>query len=218
MLGLVAAGLPAQVIGQPAGHRAHPRLIFGRHPYVVEHVAQVRRELIGGHLVPGRPELDVDPGLGQLTAARLVLVGVVAADAQDAAQRAGHVPVHSQQRVHEQFDLGLVPVQFGGDRVDQVGHVVGDDVHDQAGPADGAEVSLSRLPDLDQRPALRPTQAEPGVRFRHHGQPRRRSQVLGGHALVVSAQVAEDAVAAAPVVQRPRVQGGIVPPRLARLD
>ena len=164
MLGLVAAGLPAQVIGQPAGHRTHPRLIFDRHPYVVEHVAQVGRELVGGHLIPGRPELDVDPGLGQLAAARLVLV-IVTADTQDAAQRTGHVPAHPQQRVHDQHDLGLVPVQFGGDRVDQVGHVVGDDVHHQARPAHRVQARVCGLADLDQGPALRPAQAEPGVRF-----------------------------------------------------
>ena len=110
-----------------------------------------------------------------------------------------------------------MPVQFGGDRVDQVGHVVGDDVHDQAGPAYRVQVRVVGLADLDQGPALRPAQAEPGVRFGHGRQPRRRGQVLGGEALVISAQVAGNAVAAAPVAQRVGVQGGIVLPRLVRL-
>ena len=142
---------------------------------------------------------------------------LVAADAEDPAQPAGHVPAHPQQRVHDQQDLGLVPVQFGGDRVDQVGHVVGDDVHHQARPAHRVQVRAVGLADLDQGPALRPAQAEPGVRFGDRRQPRRRGQVLGGDALVVGAQVAGNAVAAAPVAQRAGVQGGIVLPRLVRL-
>ena len=216
MLGLVAAGLPAQVIGQPAGHRAHPRLIFDRHPYVVEHVAQVGRELIGGHLVPGRPELDVDPGLGQLAAGRLVLV-IVTTDAQDAAQRTGHVAAHPQQRVHDQQDLGLVPVQFGGDRVDQVGHVVDDDVHHQARPAHRVQARVrARGPGPGPGPAagagragraLRPPRpaatARPGPRWRRAGSRPAGSRRRCRHRS-----------------RRPAtrgVQGGIVLPRLVRL-
>ena len=214
VLGLVATGRPAEIIGQPAGHRSHPRLILHGHPHVIQHVAQVGRELIGRDPVLGRPELDVDPGLGQLVARGWV---VVPADTDDPAQRAGHVPAHPQQRVHELLDLGLVPVQFGRDRVDQVGHVVDDDVHDQARPAFRIQVRAVWLADLDHGPALRPAQAEPGVSFGHGRQPRRGGQVLGGDALVVSAQVAGDAVTAAPVAQDLPVQGGILLPRFARL-
>ena len=222
VLGLVTAGHPADIAGQRAGHRVHPRLVLHRHPHVVEHVPQFGRELIGRHPVPGRPELDVDPGLGQLAGrdraiAWLVRGRVVGTDAEDPAQRAGHVPAHPQQRVHDHLDLGLVPVQFGGDRVDQVGHVVDDDVHDQAGPADRVQQRVGWLADLDQGPALRPGQAEPGVRLGDRRQPRRRRQVLGGDALVIRAQVAGDAVASAPVGQRLGVQGRVVLPGLRRL-
>ena len=196
MLGHVAAGFAAQLVGQRAGRRAHPRLVLDRDPHVVEHVAELGRELVRGHLVPGRAELDVDPGFGDLVGGRLARDAGrdVTADAQDPAQGAGHVPAHPQQRVHQQPDLGLVPVQLGGDGVDQVGHVVGDDVDDQAGPADRVQLRVRGLADLDQGPALRPGQAEPGVRLGHRRQPGRRSQVLGGDALVVGAQVAQDAV------------------------
>ena len=198
VLGPVAAGLcpslAAQVCGQAAGHRAHPRLILDRDPHVVEHVPELGRELIRGHLVLGRAELHVDPGFGDLVGfglARNIGRGI-GAHAEDPAQRAGHVPAHPQHRVHQQPDLGLVPVQLGGDRVDQVGHVVDDDVDDQAGPADRVQLGVRGLADLDQRPPLRPGQTEPGVRLGHRRQPRRRSQVLGGDALVIGAQVAPE--------------------------
>ena len=112
MLGSVAAGLAAQISSQAAGHRAHPRLVLDRDPHVVEHMPELGRELIRGHLVPGRPELDVDPGFGDLAGfglARNIGRGI-GADTQDPAQRAGHVPAHPQQRMHQQPDLGLVPV------------------------------------------------------------------------------------------------------------
>ena len=176
VLGLVAAGRPAQIVGQRAGHRAHPLPVLHGDPHVVEHVAQFGLELIGRDPVPGRTELDVDPGLDDhtghgLVVARQVRGRVVGADAEDPAQRAGHVPAHPQQRMHDHLDLRLVPVQLGGDRVDQVEHVVDDDVHDQAGPADRVQLRVGRLADLDQGPALRPGQAEPGVRLGHRRQP-----------------------------------------------
>ena len=65
MLGLLAAWFPAEVVGQAAGHRAHPQLVLGGHPHVVQHVPQVGGERLGRDPVAG-PELDVDPGLGLL--------------------------------------------------------------------------------------------------------------------------------------------------------
>src|ERR1700759_4763628 len=56
---------------------------------------------------------------------------------------------------------------------------------------------------LDQGPPLRPEQAEPGMRLGHRRQPGRRSQVLGGDALVVGAQEAKDVAPAAPVAYPP---------------
>jgi hypothetical protein len=211
-------GSPPRSAARPAGHRAHPRLVLDRDPHVVEHVAELGRELVGGHLVPGRPELHVDPGFGDLAGfglARNIGRGI-GADTQDSAQRAGHVPAHPQHGVHQQHDLGLVPVQLGGDRVDQVRHVVADDVDDQAGPADRVQLGVRGLANLDQGPPLRPGQAQPGVRLGHRRQPRRRSQVLGGDALVIGAQVAGDAVPLA-VAYRLRAEGRVVLPGLRRL-
>ena len=219
VLGSVAAGLAAQILGQAAGHRAHPRLVLDRDPYVVEHMAERGRELVGGHVVPRRAELDVDPGFGDLVGDRLARDAGrdVTADTQDPAQGAGHVPAHPQQRMHQQPDLGLVPVQLGGDGVDQVGHVVDDDVDDQAGPANRVQLGVPGLADLDQGPPLRPRQTEQGVRLGHRRQPGRRSQVLGGDALVVGAQVAQDAILAAPVAYRSRVERRVGLPCLCRL-
>ena len=39
---------------------------------------------------------------------------------------------HDEQRVHHKVDGGLLPDQFGVDRVNEEGHVVGDDVDDTA--------------------------------------------------------------------------------------
>ena len=63
----------------------------------------------------------------------------------------GHVPAHGKQRVHDQADVGVVPVELHRDRVDQVGHVVGDDVDEVPAPVSEA----SARPDADRRPALR---------------------------------------------------------------
>ncbi len=108
----IATGRPAQVVGQPAGGGRHPLGVFDGHPHVLEHVAQVRLQPLGRDPVPGRLELDVDPRFDQLVGgggavARLVLGRGLAAHPDDFAQRAGHVPAHPQQRVHEQGDLGL---------------------------------------------------------------------------------------------------------------
>ena len=159
---------PAEVIGQAPRHRLHPRLVLDRDAHVVQHVAQVGGELVAGDPVLGQRDLDVDPGLDQLAGRGRGLL--VIAHAEDPAQGAGHVAAHAQHRVHERLDLGPMTVQPGRDRIDQVEHVVDDDVHHQA-RGHRVQVGLARLADVDHGPALRPVQADPGVSLGHRGQP-----------------------------------------------
>jgi hypothetical protein len=170
-LGHVRVTLAAQAGRQLQRLGLHPAVILHRDPHVVEHPAQVGGQLIAGHHFLGQAQLDVNPRFGEDLGARGRLVGltiratIVSRYTQDGTQRAGDVAAHAQHRMHDQLDVGLVPVQFGGDRIDQVGHVVDDDVHHQARPAHRVQVRVVGLADLDQGPALRPAQAEPGVRF-----------------------------------------------------
>jgi hypothetical protein len=103
-----------------------------------------------------------------------------------------------QDGVQEELDLGLVPVQLGRDRVDEVGHVVDDDVHDQVRTSVRFQVTGTRFTNLNQGTALRSAPAEPGVGLRHRRHPGRRGQVLGRDALIVSPQVAGDITVSVP--------------------
>jgi hypothetical protein len=114
-------------------------------------------------------QLDVDPRLGELAGGGRG--ALVAAQADDLEQLTGDVPAHPQQRMDQHPDLRVVAVQPGGDGVDQVRHVVGDDIHHQAGRGAPVQLGLPGVADADQGPALRPVQAEPGVRVGHRGQP-----------------------------------------------
>ena len=81
---------------------------------------------------------------------------------QDLDQLAGDVAADDDLRVDDDMDAAALPGQLVGDRVDQEGHVVGDDLDDRvaAGPAvllDGGRVH----PDV--RGALRAVLREPVV-------------------------------------------------------
>jgi hypothetical protein len=118
--------------------------------------------------------------------------------------------------VQEELDLGLVPVQLGRDRVDEVRHVVDDDVHDQVRTNVRMGVGAAGFTDLHQGTALRPAPAELGVGLRHRRHPGRRGQVLGRDALIVSPQVADDVTASVP--RHLRIQAGLAGPGFVRLD
>jgi hypothetical protein len=127
----------------------------------------------------------MDPGLG--CGVRDQLGGYRA----DAVQHAGHVPPRAHQRVHDHLDVGLLPVEFHGHRVDQVGHVGGDDVHHDSGATEGR---VARVPYLHQGTALWPARGERGVPGRDGGDlgGAGRDQVLGCDVPVVGAEEAGD--------------------------
>ena len=111
---------------------------------------------------------------------------------------AGHVPAHDQHRVDDQADVGPVPVELHRHRVDQVRHVVGDDVDDGARGGQRAADPGGRLgrADADDRTALRAGRAERGVPGGRLGQPVRagRDQVLKRHPPVVRGQEGEPVI------------------------
>ena len=200
-----AGPVPGHGDGQGGRGRDHLGLVFDGDPHVVQDAAQPGREVGQRDAVPQAGELDVDPGLGDLPRLR---PGTVDA-AGHVVQHAGNVPAHHQPRVQEQRDVGLMPVQFHGHRIDQERHVVGDDVDhgpDRAEPHGRAAWAI-RGPgigatDADQGPALRALRGEGRVLGGDRGDPVRavRGEVLRGNVPVVGAQVSAqvtDASAAA---------------------
>ena len=71
-------------------------------------------------------DLDVHPGLAHELALVLPLVA-----GADLLQLAGDVPVDLELRVHDHVHVALLVGELHRDRVDQEGHVVGDDLHDR---------------------------------------------------------------------------------------
>ena len=171
-----------QRLDEFAGGAAHPPLVLHRDPQVIEDTAQVCGEAL---LVRYLAELDVDPRLADRPVA----------GQGDRVRRAGHVPAHDEHRVHDQPDVGGVPVELHRHRVDQVRHVVGDDVDDGPGGGERAADPGARLgrADADDRTALRAGRAERGLPGGRLGQPIRagRDQVLKGHPPVIRGQEGE---------------------------
>ena len=141
-------------------------------------------------------DLEVHPRLAHLTelaGGRRAAVGRAGVD--DCLQLARGVAPHQHRRVDDEVDGAAHPQQLGRDRVDQEGHVVGDDLDDgvAAGPAvllesgvehvdvDGADGTIRR------QLAVRERRAENVLR-------RPREQVLGGDVTVVPAQEPLDPV------------------------
>ena len=157
-------------VGEPgdqfAGGRPHPPLVLHGDPQVIQHPAQVRGELDG---IAGVGQLHVDPGLLDRAGGRLGADVRLHGPVRDAC----HVPLHGEQRMDDQPDVGQVPVELHRHRVDQVGHVIGDDVDDRAS---AGQRGLAGLAGRDGRAALRAAGAErrvPGRDRRHALRPGR---------------------------------------------
>ena len=199
-----------QAYRQVERHRTHPALVLHGHPHVIEDPAQIGRELVVADPVARRRNLDVDPGLGELVPRLPAVLPVRRGHAENAAQRSCHVPAYPELRVHENLDVGVVLVQLHRHGVDQVGHVVDDDVHHQPAPGGPGRVKRGRaqVTHLDKGAALRAMQAELRVHACHRGHPLRLGQVLRGHAQVVGLQVRGD-VPDRPAELVPRAAGHI---------
>ena len=71
-------------------------------------------------------DLDVHPGFAQQLALVLPLL-----TGADLLQLTGDVPLHLELRVYDDVHVALLVGELHRDRVDQEGHVVGDDLHDR---------------------------------------------------------------------------------------
>ncbi len=140
-------------------------------------------QLAGPVGVRDQVDLDVHPRLGDRVRGR----GRRVRERQDLVQLTSHrVAADHDDRVHHPLDLHTAAGQLGGDRVDQVRHVVGDDLHDgdRTGPP---VVRAGRVEDAHGRAAGHPRLGELVVG------PHRAQQVhgvvvvdfLGGHVAVV---------------------------------
>ncbi len=109
-----------EVVGGGDGQGAHLRLVLDRAAHVVEDAQQVGLQQRPRGRVGLAVDLDVHPRLGQGQAGDVHLVG--------AEELAGHVAADPHLGVHDQAGAELVAFDLVGDRVDQVGHVVGDDL------------------------------------------------------------------------------------------
>ncbi len=126
-----------------------------KHPF--EGLGQPRRLLGIGDPV----DLHVHPGLRRSLLEVLVGGGLV--QRRERHHLPAEVPAHGEPRVDDPAHLATLPGQLHGDRVDQEGHVVGDDL-DHRVTARGPAVALgSGSEDPDHRPALGPDPRGPVV-------------------------------------------------------
>ena len=209
-LGLLRAAV-GELLDQVAGGGPHAALVLHRDPQVIKDAAQVGGEALG---VVDVPELDVDPRLADRVRVGLRRAGIRMAGA---VRRSRDVAVDAEHRVHDQQDVGAVPVELHRYRVDQVRHVVGDDVDNGLGPGQ-PRCSAARV-DADGRAALRAARPERGVLRRGGGQPGRprRDQVIGGDEPVVRGEEARqvaDRPAQVPRRRHASVGGGPLARRL----
>jgi len=147
---------PALGIGDPGGVAAHLVLqrvpVAHRQPDVVQHPAQIGRELLPAARV-GAVELEVHHGLAP---------ALVGADLRDIAEDAVLVARNAHHRVEQAIDPELVRGDRVGDGVDQERHVVVDDRHPH--PA-LARLAAGRL-DLQRQLAPLPLRRDLGEELR----------------------------------------------------
>ncbi len=165
-LGVVDAGRRrgGQLVGDPHGGVAQLRPVLDGLADVAQHALQRRldlRELVG----VGLPvDLHVDPGLGD----ELVVIGAARRQVGDLDEVAGDSAAQHELRVHDEVDRPALQVELGGYRVDQEGHVVGDDLDDGV-PRGPALLLDGRGERPDPRRALRSRGREGLVRQRGAG-------------------------------------------------
>ena len=173
--GEVAVGQPAQQVGDvgragAAGHRRlggqrvgqlasapdHGRPVLHDGAHVAQHPAE--RGLQVGRLDRGRLQVEVDPRLGQRAGGwrRRVLVG------EHGDEVTGFGAPHHDDRVDHPLHLAAGPHRGGLHGLHQEGHVVGDDLHDQAAVGVGARPVLGLLVPVGFRP-VHPDQRLPGL-------------------------------------------------------
>ena len=204
-LGFLRTARVGEHLDEVAGGGPHAALVLHRDPQVVEDPPQVAGQVV----VVDVTEFDVDPGLSD--GVRVLVRGVRAVGVSC------HVPVDGEQRVHDEQDVGAVPVELHRHRVDQVRHVVGDDVDDGARLSERGFVPAC---DADRRAALRAACAQGGVLCGGRGQPGGAGghQVFDGDAPVVRGEEAKrvtDRLAGdAPRRGRISVRGGPLTRRL----
>ncbi len=106
----------------------HHGPVLDRHPDVVQHPAEPGGDLLqaGRHGLP--VDLDVDPGLDQAVVRAVPGAPGPDAEVHHLVQLTGHRATDHHQRVHDQVDAAAQAVQLADHRVDQEGHVVGDDL------------------------------------------------------------------------------------------
>ena len=176
----------------------HLRPVLDRLTHVREDTAETLGDLLQVGLVDLAVDLDMHPRLDP--GAELVIGDRI--DVQDLLQRAGRVAANHELGMDDQMEGTLLAREVGGDRVDEEGHVVSDDLDDR----------------LTTRPALllagRGEDAHVGCADRavsgNHLVGQGRSQdvlgaagqeVLGGDVPVVAAQERLETLAPGPVGQ-----------------
>jgi hypothetical protein len=165
--------------------------------HVEQHLAQPlldRHQLLGLDLPV---DLDVHPRLPAHVGLGALLADLVALVVTDLHQVAGDVAPHQQLRVDDHVDVATLGVQRHRHRVDEEGHVVGDDLHDRVPAGRPAVLVDGGGEDPDVGGALRPLRGQ-GV-LAHGGavdvDVGALDEVLDGHVAVVLAQVGLDGVA-----------------------
>ncbi len=137
-----------QLVGELARGLGHPVGVLDDLADVVERRLQPVLQFPGPVGIGDQVDLDVHPGFGQRTRGRLGGVGA----GQHLVQHPGHVAAHHHDGVHHALHLHAAAGQRRDHRVDQVGHVVGDDLDDR-GRAAPAVVGTGRVEGAHQGPA-----------------------------------------------------------------
>ena len=156
---------------------------------ITQHAAQAGLDGLQVLAVGLAVDLDVHPGLdgGVGRPVRCVLAARAGVDVQDLQQLAGDVTADQQLGVDDDVDAAVLAGQLVGDRVDEEGHVVGDDLHDRV-PRGPAVLVHGRREDPDPGCPLRTGGRQFAVRVGSAGHVDGISpeEVLRGHPTVVA--------------------------------
>ncbi len=185
-------GLVGEAVRDAQRGVAHLLPVLDRLADVGQDAQQVGGDLLEVGAVGLAVDLDVDPGLGE----RVVRQLAVDLGRQDLDEPAGDVAADEDLRVDHDVDAAALAGQLVGDRVDEEGHVVGDDLDD--GVAAGPAVLLDRRGvDAHVRRALRTLlrQAVVGEGGAEDVDRVPAGQVLGRGVQVVALEVLEHGVA-----------------------